>query len=102
MSTHVTSFLIHRASGQIELSPDLKSLAVQIVREGINVFATHSRELKHAIELDKGSKAIPLPVCFIHDGLTLLTGSPVGKVHLWDTDRGDHLQTLRHGEILTA
>ncbi|KAI0314397.1 hypothetical protein OF83DRAFT_1137028 [Amylostereum chailletii] len=87
--------------GSCALSPDRQVLAVQGIWSGVHLYHTVSQSVLGVITLDKGPKAIQLPVLFIHDGLAFLAGTPVGKVRVWDVDRaGDYSHTLRHGRPL--
>ncbi|KAJ3556925.1 hypothetical protein NM688_g1757 [Phlebia brevispora] len=86
-------------SADVSLSDDCHFFAVSNLVTGFDVYSIDSEEpinsLHHGVDADE---AFPTPMCFVHSGYALLTGSTVGNVQLWAASSGRPHQSLFTGK----
>ncbi|PIL28478.1 hypothetical protein GSI_08516 [Ganoderma sinense ZZ0214-1] len=69
------------------VSEDGTCVAVSNLTTGFDIYLLDSGKLLHTFEHDVGER-LPTPVLFIHNGQAVVGGSTVGRVNMWDLDRG--------------
>ncbi|KAI1788724.1 WD40-repeat-containing domain protein [Ganoderma leucocontextum] len=69
------------------VSEDGTCIVVSNLTTGFDVYLVDSGELLRSFEHDVG-ECLPTPVLFIHNGQAVVGGTTVGKVNMWDLDRG--------------
>lgn len=57
------------------------------------LYSLTTRQALHKIPHEAGEN-VQLPSLFIHDGNTVAVGSAVGKICLWNVEKGQKFQTL--------
>lgn len=86
----------HEFSGSCTVTPNGASITVCNISEGFEVYNAPAGEFQFALTIEDEEPAMVLPVIYAHSGRMILCGSRVGKVRLWDSRGGEHIQCLRH------
>ena len=88
-------YCIH--SGRSCLSPCGDLLAIHNIASGFDLYHVKTAKLIRTYP-HQSTHHVALPVLFIHGGKTLLTGSDVGLVRLYDLGTTLPVDRLKHGE----
>ena len=84
-------------SGHTALSPDDRHLVLGNLRSGFDIYEIPSHIYIGTLSTPSENYGRPLPVVFHHKS-SVLTGSTVGKIRLWNIETCLVMQTLRHRE----
>ncbi|KAH7908131.1 WD40-repeat-containing domain protein [Hygrophoropsis aurantiaca] len=87
----------HQHIGYAAISPNNLYILVSNLTNGLDLYPMgESNVLQSYRYATPADKNYPLTVDFLHDGNTIVCGSPTGKVPIWNTKTGVHMQTLSH------
>ncbi|KAH7920025.1 WD40 repeat-like protein [Leucogyrophana mollusca] len=97
---HICENISISSSGHAALSPDRRYVLVSNLNNGLDLYPIGKSNVLQAYRYPAhADKNFPFTVDFLQDGDAVVCGSPSGKVAVWNTKTGVHVQTLSHGGL---
>ncbi|KAI6016540.1 WD40-repeat-containing domain protein [Pisolithus marmoratus] len=93
-------FYLKTLVSAMHISPDGNTLVVSNLDSSCDVYHLNNCTLDGSILHPCHGRKIP--VAFIHGGFTVLSGSPIGQVSIWDASSRVLLQVLKHEAMDTV
>ncbi|KAH7906906.1 WD40-repeat-containing domain protein [Hygrophoropsis aurantiaca] len=94
----------HRLIGHAALSPDEKTVLISNLSDGADLYLVGQSHPSNLFKSPSNSQTnVPVQVIFFGGGNSVLCGSVVGCVHIWNVKTGECEQVLDHsGDIVQA